>query len=156
MTLEKLNHSFLNQGWGAREEVLKKYFREQESNQRYVLVSEYQNKVAGYLTIVTHASEGPFKEKYPEIVDFNVFESYQQKGIGSYLLTKAEELIKEFLEVITLGVGLHQGYGSAQRLYIKNGFIPDGSGVWFNNKRLSQGADCFNNDELVLYLIKAI
>lgn len=154
--IEIINQNFLNQGWGDRKEVLRKYFREQESNQRYVLVGEYQNEVAGYLTIVDEASEGPFKGEYPEIVDFNVFESFQQQGMGSLLLFRAEELVKEFSKIITLGVGLHPSYGSAQRLYIKNGFIPDGSGIWFENQRLSQDEACINNDDLVLYLVKRI
>lgn len=53
-----------------------------------------------------------------------------------------------------LGVGLHSGYGSAQRMYIKRGYIPDGSGVWYNNMLLEQNAQCRNDDDLVLYLIK--
>ena len=53
---------------------------------------------------------------------------------------------------VQLGVGLHSGYGSAQRIYIKRGYIPDGSGVWYNNEPLAQYADCKNDDELVLFM----
>ena len=57
---------------------------------------------------------------------------------------------------MTLVVGLHHGYGAAQRLYIKSGFIPDGSGVWYNNQLLAAYAPCENNDGLVLYLSKKV
>jgi hypothetical protein len=49
---------------------------------------------------------------------------------------------------ICLGVGLHNGYGQAQRMYVKRGYIPDGSGVWFNDVNLEQYADCKNDDKL--------
>jgi len=50
--------------------------------------------------------------------------------------------------------GVHSGYGSAQRIYIKRGYIPDGTGVWYNNTQLEQYADCKNDDDLVLFLVK--
>ena len=51
-------------------------------------------------------------------------------------------------------VGLHKGYGPAQRLYIKRGYIPDGSGLWFNNEALAPYTPCENSDDLVLYFSK--
>jgi GNAT superfamily N-acetyltransferase len=89
-------------------------------------------------------------------VDFNVFESYQKQGVGSQLLKAAEEKAREIAAVVTLGVGLHNGYGSAQRLYVKQGYIPDGSGVWFNNQNCAMNVPCCNNDDLVLYLSKEL
>ena len=56
--------------------------------------------------------------------------------------------------MVTLGVGLHKGYGPAQRLYVKRGYIPDGSGLWFNNEPLAPYAPCENSDDLVLYFSK--
>ncbi|WP_338854963.1 GNAT family N-acetyltransferase [Clostridium perfringens] len=90
----------------------------------------------------------------PTLRDFNVLEKYQNKGIGTALLDKIEDTVKEYSKSICLGVGLHSGYGSAQRMYIKRGYIPDGSGVWYNNMLLEQNAQCRNDDDLVLYLIK--
>ena len=55
-----------------------------------------------------------------------------------------------------LGAWLHSGYGAAQRIYIKRGYIPDGSGVWWNGKNLEQYPKCINNDELILYLLKEL
>jgi hypothetical protein len=51
---------------------------------------------------------------------------------------------------------MHKGYGSAQRMYVKRGYIPDGTGLWYNNKNLEMNETCINNDELAIYLSKAL
>ena len=90
-----------------------------------------------------------------ELTDFNVFESFQKRGIGTALLNKAEQVARHYSDVVSLGVGLHKGYGPAQRLYVGRGYMPDGSGVWFQNQPLMPYASCENNDELVLYFSKS-
>lgn len=152
--IESLSHGFMNQGWPAREEILARYFLEQESGEREVLVAEIDGAVAGYVTILPSAKHGPFASICPELSDFNVFEPFRNKGIGNRLLEKAEQGVKRFSGKVCLGVGLHLGYGPAQRLYIKRGYIPDGTGVWYRNKPLEMNATSQNNDDLVLYLSK--
>ncbi len=49
-----------------------------------------------------------------------------------------------------------KGYGSAQRMYVKRGYIPDGSGVWYQDKICAPHGDCKNDDDLVLYLSKKL
>ena len=154
--IEKINQGFRNQGWPEREEILDTYFREQESGEREVLVAECEGIVAGYITIMPYANQGPFTETYPELSDFNVFEPYQNKGIGNQLLEEAESRIKLVSSKVTLGVGLHSGYGPAQRLYVKRNYIPDGSGVWYQNQPLKMNALCHNSDDLVIYMIKEL
>ena len=152
--IESLSHGFINQGWPGREEILARYFLEQESGEREVLVAEIDGAVAGYVTILPSAKHGPFASICPELSDFNVFEPFRNKGIGNRLLEKAEQGVKRFSGKVCLGVGLHLGYGPAQRLYIKRGYIPDGTGVWYRNKPLEMNATSQNNDDLVLYLVK--
>lgn len=152
--IESLSHGFMNQGWPAREEILASYFWEQASGEREVLVAEIDGAVAGYINILPSAKHGPFAEVYPELSDFNVFEPFQNQGIGNLLMEEAENRVKFFSDKVTLGVGLHSGYGPAQRLYIKRGYIPDGSGVWYRNQPLEMNAAIQNNDDLVLYLSK--
>lgn len=152
--IESLSHRFINQGWPGREEILARYFLEQESGEREVLVAEIDGAVAGYVTILPFAKHGPFAEVYPELSDFNVFESFRNQGIGSQLLEEAEKRVKFVSSKVTLGVGLHLGYGPAQRLYIRRGYIPDGTGVWYRNQPLEMNATIQNNDDLVLYLSK--
>ena len=152
--IKNLSQGFISQGWPGREEILARYFLEQKSKEREVLVAEIDGVVAGYITILPSAKHGPFAEVYPELSDFNVFEHFRNQGIGNQLLEKAEKRVKFVSSKVTLGVGLHLGYGPAQRLYIRRSYIPDGTGVWYRNKPLEMGASCQNDDDLVLYLSK--
>lgn len=152
--IEGLSNAFIQQGWPGRREILKNYFLEQEAGERQVLVALVGRFLAGYITVIPLAKHGPFAGLYPELTDFNVFESFQKRGIGTALLDKAEQVALKYSDVVTLGVGLHKGYGPAQRLYVKRGYIPDGSGLWFNNELLASYAPCENSDDLVLYFSK--
>ncbi|KXU06275.1 GNAT family N-acetyltransferase [Streptococcus oralis] len=152
--IKELSRGFISQGWPSREEILTRYFKEQESGEREVLVAEVGGAVAGYITILPDAKQGPFAGIAPELSDFNVFEPFQNQGIGNLLMEEAENRVKLFSDKVTLGVGLHSGYGPAQRLYIKRDYIPDGSGVWYRNQPLEMNAVCEDIGELVLYLSK--
>ena len=152
--IKDLSRGFISQGWPSREEILTRYFKEQESGEREVLVAEVEGALAGYITILSCAKQGPFAEIYPELSDFNVFEPFQNQGIGNLLLEEAEKQVRLISDKVTLGVGLHSGYGPAQRLYIKRGYIPDGTGVWYQNHQPAMNAVCEEIGELVLYLSK--
>ena len=152
--IQDLSRGFISQGWSSREEILTRYFKEQECGEREVLVAEVEGALAGYITILSCAKQGPFAEIYPELSDFNVFEPFQNQGIGNLLLEEAEKRVKLISDKVTLGVGLHSGYGPAQRLYMKRGYIPDGTGVWYQNQPLEMNTTIQNNDDLVLYLSK--
>ena len=152
--IKELSRGFISQGWPSREEILTRYFKEQESGEREVLVAEVEGALAGYISILPCAKQGPFAEIYPELSDFNVFEPFQNQGIGNLLLEEAEKRVRLISDKVTLGVGLHSGYGSAQRLYIKRGYIPDGTGVWYQNHQPAMNAVCEDIGELVLYLSK--
>ena len=152
--VKELSQGFINQGWPGREEILARYFLEQECGEREVLVAEVKGALAGYITILPYAKQGPFAEIYPELSDFNVFEPFQNQGIGNLLMEEAEKRVKLISDKVTLGVGLHSGYGPAQRLYIKRDYISDGSGVWYQNHRPAMDATCEDIGDLVLYLSK--
>ena len=152
--IKELSRGFISQGWPSREEILTRYFKEQESGEREVLVAEVEGAVAGYITILPDAKQGPFAGMAPELSDFNVFEPFQNQGIGNLLMEEAEKRVKLISDKVTLGVGLHSGYGPAQRLYIKRGYIPDGTGVWYQNHQPAMNAVCEDIGDLVLYLSK--
>ena len=111
--IKNLSRGFISQGWPSREEILTRYFKEQESGEREVLVAEVEGAVAGYITILPSAKHGPFAEIYPELSDFNVFETFQNQGIGNLLMEEAEKRVKLVSDKVTLDVGLHSGYGPA-------------------------------------------
>lgn len=149
--------AFQEQGWNKSIELFNYYFNEQKSHKIYILIAEFCGNIAGYTTLLPKALEGPFVDReIPEICDFNVLIKYQKKGIGNIILDVAERLAVKISNTVSLGVGLHSGYGAAQRIYAKRGYIPDGSGVWFMNKQLEPYTNCNNNDDLVLFLSKSL
>ena len=77
------------------------------------------------------------------------------QGAGNQLLEAQEEYAqsKEFTR-IGLGVGFYKDYGSAQRLYVKRGYIPDGHGVMYKYQSLVPGEMVRLDDNLNLCLIK--
>ena len=69
----------------------------------------------------------------------------------------AEKAAGQYADTVCLGVGLHDGYGSAQRMYVKRGYIPDGSGVWYQDKPCIQYETvCTVDDDLILYMSKKL
>ncbi len=152
---ERFYEAFLNQGWNKPILQFLRYAEEHKQGRRLVFVAELDGQVAGYVTLKPRATYGAFMERnLPEICDFNVLKAYRRQGIGSKLMDIAEEHAFETSDTVTLGVGLHSGYGSAQRMYAKRGYVPDGSGVWYGDTNLPEGADCKADDDLVLYLSK--
>lgn len=155
--IEIIHAENLSHGWHSEITVYENYFFKQEDGSLYAFVAEYNNDFAGYTTLRPQSLAGPFANKgMPEVADFNVFIKYRRKGIGSKILDIAEGMASDMSHTITLGVGLHSGYGSAQRLYIKRGYVPDGSGVWYRDNQLEQYVDCCNDDDLVLYMSKQL
>ncbi len=148
--------AFGKQGWHKPESGFQKYFAMQERKEHIVLVAVWEGNPAGYLIVRPQAQEGPFAcMGIPELADLNVLEIYQNKGIGGRLLGKAEALCQG-IGCVSLAVGLHSGYGRAQRMYVKRGYLFDGSGVWYRGKQLGQYAFCRNDDDLVLYMKKEL
>lgn len=143
------------QGW---HQDISKYLNrlEDQKNGRCIsLVAVFDGQTAGYINIYPNNTWGAFGGKgLPEIVDFGVLEKYRRHGIGSALMDAAEQIVGEYSDTVYLGVGLHSGYGSAQRMYVKRGYIPDGSGVWYRDKVCMPYENCCNDDDLVLYMSK--
>ena len=155
--IEQFVLGFKEQGWHKPFELFSNYYIEQEKNQRFVIVSEMDGKVSGYITLLPNTNVGPFAGKnIPEIVDFNVLIKYQRNGIGNKMMDITESLAKERSEYVSLSVGLHNGYGTAQRMYVKRGYIPDGTGAWYRGKILEPYSECMNDDDLTIYFLKSL
>lgn len=145
------------QGWHAEVAKYEMRLQHQAEGKSVNLVAEYKGNVAGYINVYPNSEWGSFANKgLPEIVDFGVLAKYRNHGIGSKLMDVAEEVAGKYADVVYLGVGLHYGYGSAQRMYVKHGYIPDGSGVWYKDSVCEQYEDCCNDDDLVLYMSKRL
>ena len=123
---QAFHQGFAAQGWDKPFSQFERYFEEQREGVKKVLVAVLQGEVAGYTTLLPQAPAGPFAGKgWPEVCDFNVLEKFQRRGIGNRILEVAEDLASQTSDTICLGVGLHSGYGTAQRLYVKRGYVFD-------------------------------
>lgn len=155
--IQIITNEEIAQGWQATTEKYEMRFQHQAEGKSIALVAEYKGSIAGYINVYPNSEWGAFANKgYPEIVDFGVLEKYRRRGIGNKLMDIAEKIASEYSNIVYLGVGLHHGYGSAQRMYVKRGYIPDGTGVWYGEKVCEQYADCCNDDDLVLYMSKTM
>lgn len=149
--------AFTAQGWNKPQSQFEQYLADQEAGERKVYVAQADGEIAGYATLLPQDHSGPFAGTgIPAICDFNVLEKFQRHGIGHAIMDRIESDVRSYSDRICLGVGLHRGYGAAQRMYVKRGYVPDGSGVWFRDENLTPYHDCCNDDDLVLYLSKAL
>lgn len=154
---EMISHAFAEQGWNKPTEKYQKYLFESAEHKRVALIGQYAGEFAGYLTIVWDSDYSPFQMNHiPEIVDFNVLTKFQRRGIGMALMDEAERRILKRSAVAGIGVGLTPDYGAAQILYVKRGYVPDGRGIFQNGKHLEYGDQARIDDDLTLYLTKAL
>lgn len=145
------------QGWDASIDKYEMRLKDQAEGRSISLVAVYKGNVAGYINVYPNSAWGAFANQgYPEIIDFGVLEKYRGRGIGSKLMDVAEKIAAGYSDVVYLGVGLHSGYGSAQRMYVKRGYIPDGSGVWYGDSVCAPYGNCCNDDDLNLYFSKKL
>ncbi|MDD6031904.1 MAG: GNAT family N-acetyltransferase [Oscillospiraceae bacterium] len=150
--------AFTAQGWNKPREQYERYYAQQQAGQRKVFILLAGEEFAGYVTLLPTPSGGPWKgQNVPEICDFNVLKKFRGRGFGWALMDAAEQAAAETGSVVTLGVGLYTDYGTAQRMYVKRGYLPDGSGIWYGGDQpLPPGAPCVNDDDLILYLSKRL
>ena len=149
--------TYLSYGWHPSLETYENYYRQQETGKRQVFIAQWQGQVAGLCTLMPEPKEGPWAGMgYPEIVDLSVFIAARNQGIGNRLLDVAEAQAAKLADRVCLAVGVHSGYGAAQRIYIQRGYLPDGTGAWYQGKPLEQYAPCCNDDDLLLYLSKSL
>jgi GNAT superfamily N-acetyltransferase len=149
--------AFATLGWDKPASQYEAYLEEQQRGARVALVAWQADQFVGYVTIVWVSSYAPFRDAgIPEIADFNVLPHVRRQGIGSRLMDEAERRISERSQVAGIGVGLFADYCSAQRLYVKRGYIPDGRGIVAHERRATWGDTVVVDDDLVLYLTKML
>ena len=69
---------------------------------------------------------------------------------------KQKPTIKQKSKEAGIGVGLAPGYRFAQKMYVKRGYIPDGLGIDFKDKKVKFGQKVVADDSLVLHFIKRL
>lgn len=134
---------------------IKRQLANQEKQECIALLALYNENAAGYVLLYYKCRWGGLANcGIPSVVDLIVFKKYRQKKIATVLMDVAEDIAKKHGNKVYLDVCLNAEYGPAQRLYAKRGYIPDGKGVYYEGKVCKTDADCKNNDELSLCLVK--
>lgn len=152
-----ISQAFQRQGWEKPISQYDRYVALQERGERDVIIAEWDEEFAGYLTIRWKSDYVSFRNQdIPEIVDFNVLKKFQRHGIGTCLMDEAEERIKKKSEFAGIGFGVYKDYGPAQILYINRGYIPDGNGLIKNSIPLKHGDTVTVDDSLVFFLTKKL
>ena len=153
--------AFTNIGWDKPHSLFITYFKEVQQNHRLVWIAVANDFFAGYITLKWQSEYKSFYENnIPEIIDLNVLPNMRKQGIGSKLMDYAERAAAVKGVIVGIGVGLYTdhdgGYGSAQKMYIKRGFIPDGLGLTYNSEYVKYGEKYPIDDNLILWLTKKL
>jgi GNAT superfamily N-acetyltransferase len=107
------------------------FWKEHQEGRRVTFVAVSREEVVGYANLLWESDYAPFRESnIPEINNMHVVDEFQKQGIATALIQEAERIASaQNKEVIGIGFGLTPDYGSAQRLYPKLGYVPDGCGA---------------------------
>lgn len=71
-------------------------------------------------------------------------------------MDEAEATIRSQSPFVGIGVGLHPGYGAAQRMYVRRGYVPDGQPLTYHNEFVIEYQAVKLDDELILHLVKEL
>ena len=140
-------------GWHKPAAMFLQYVAEAAAGARTCWVAEEQSTLAGYVT-VRWPPAGSADQV--EIQDLNVLPGFRRRGVATALLAEAEAAVAARGNLVQIAVGLHQGYGAAQRLYVQRGYMPDGRGVSVGGRPVAEGETVVLDDALVLTLQKVL
>ncbi len=153
-----LSAAFCAIGWNKPEALFTKYLNQQESGLRLCFVGEVDGELAGYVTLSLASRYSPYRSAgIPEVSDLNVVPTVRRRGLGSALMDAVESAAREHgASVVGLGVGLYDDYGSAQRLYVRRGYLPDGRGVMYDYEPVRPGGSIRLDDDAILMMTKPL
>lgn len=152
-----LSTAFSAIGWSKPVSLFEQYLVEQQQGSRWMRVAVWESSVAGYVTVVWESEDPALRDlRIPEIVDLNVLPDFRRRGIGRLLLSHAEAEAQIRSDRVGIRVGLHSGYGAAQRLYVTSGYVPDGSGALRSGTPVPEDAAVPLDDDTTLRLVKVL
>jgi len=152
------NFSF---SWTTKEKTVnkwKQYFIEHEKKKRTVYLIQLKDQIIGYASLLWTSQYSHYREnEIPEIHDVWVHENFRKKGFGQNIIDYLEQVGRtQGYQQIGLGVGLYADYGSAQILYSKMGYVPDGRGITYKGGPVVPGEAYSVDDDLILWLTKIL
>jgi len=114
------------------------YYLEQLLEKRLVMVARLDDQAIGYTTLVWESPYMHFwRRRIPEVVDLNVWPTYQRQGIGTALIARCEAEAKQRgFSHLGLSVVQEDDYAKAERLYRALGYEPDGFGLTVEDNEL--------------------
>lgn len=117
--------------WQKNWELFAAYLNMHRKGERSVLVATLGTKAVGYCTITWESFYEHFRHKnIPEIVDLNVIDEHQGRGIAKKLISYAEAVIKaKHLNIAGISCTPSDDYTSPCQIYMRAGFKADGFGI---------------------------
>ncbi len=123
-----------------------------------VVVARDDTGPLGYAFLKWQSQYPPFADAgRPEISDLRVARPARRQGVATAIIVRCEQLAAHAGHTsIGIGFGLYAGYGAAQRLYVRLGYVPDGNGLTANCAPVEAGTTVRVDDDLVLWLVKEL
>ena len=105
--------------------------------------------------VLNHAPKyAPYKRlSIPEIQDVFVLPNARGQGIATTLITHCENQVTG--DMVGISVPVSSNFGTAQRLYYKLGYMPDGNGVTYDRAPCGHNDRVKLDDDLCLMMVKA-
>jgi len=132
------------------------YFEALLEKDSVILIASQNKKNVGFGVLNFEPKYGLYQKlNIPEIQDLNVIPKFREQGVATAMVYTFESLaIDQGAEQIGISVGLTKDYGSAQRLYCKLGYVPDGYGVTYDRQAVTKGQAHPVDDDLCLMMVK--
>jgi len=146
---------FIREVYPGDPEAARQHFSDHAEGQAETFLARVNGALAGYLTLRWVSNNPLFRKRnIPLIHHLGVFPQFQRRGIASRLMDTAERLIVTRATQAGITVGLFDEYGPAQRLYAKQGYLPDGRGACQGRQPLKQGEVVTMDHDLIIWLTK--
>ena len=136
---------------------------QQERGDRVVVIADLEpegrrtaQRAVGYCSLRWESSYPPFREAAtPVLLDLWVDAAWRRRGIGTAIISHLEQRVRQAgIRQVGIAVGLYDGYGPAQRRYVRLGYVPDGRGATANDRPVTGGETLRIDDGFVLWLTK--
>ncbi len=155
--ISEIAAAFALLGWYKPAAQYQTYLEQQNAGVRLVLVARFDGEFCGYVTLLNHSHHGEFAETgIPEVADFNVLPKFRNRGIGTALMDAIEAEAGKIAPSVGIAVGMTADYGSAQRMYVKRGYIPTGAGLFADGSQVAYGATITVDDGLLFTFTKKL